>query len=323
MKQDNVCAIVVTYNRKEMLVETINGLLKQDTILNTIYLIDNNSSDNTKEFLKQKGFVGELKDYDNYLFSNVKINEKDIKYYRLKENIGGSGGFNFGLNKAYEDERGFNWFWLMDDDVEPLDNALIRMLEFKEISECIVPSKRAKDGEILHWWGWLNLRNLREYPIPEKNFREGFAYVNMMCFEGVLISRNIVNKIGFPDIEFFIYGDDLVYGFKASKFTNNIYLTEPLFLKKLKKKNFHKRFGKYFPFASMGLSYYLMRNYLLKAKKIRQFSPNEINMKYVYLYHFYYFFKQLLKAIFIEFNFKKPGILLRGFIDSFKIIKKK
>ena len=46
--------------------------------------------------------------------------------------------------------------------------------------------------------------------------------MNTLCFEGGLFSRRVVEKIGFPDPRFFIYWDDTIYGYRASKVTNPI-----------------------------------------------------------------------------------------------------
>ncbi len=51
----------------------------------------------------------------------------------------------------------------------------------------------------------------------------------------MLIHREIVSKIGFPDKRFFIGGDDTAYGYLASKQTQNIYITKPCFVKKIVK----------------------------------------------------------------------------------------
>jgi rhamnopyranosyl-N-acetylglucosaminyl-diphospho-decaprenol beta-1,3/1,4-galactofuranosyltransferase len=40
----------------------------------------------------------------------------------LKKDVGGAGQFFVGLRLAYE--KGFDWIWLMDDDVVPDLNAL-------------------------------------------------------------------------------------------------------------------------------------------------------------------------------------------------------
>ncbi len=320
-KKYKIAAIVVTYNRKEFLVELLNSLKKQSYPLSTIFIIDNSQNSDTALFLKENNIIDKIPpEKFEKVWENNKFDEEsniNFTYIKTAENIGGAGGFNLGLKKAYNE--GYELFWLMDDDVEPLPDALLYQLGFLNISKCITPSKKASDGEYLEWWGWLNLNNLREFPTPKENIKGDYAMVNMMCFEGALIHKEIVLKIGFPNPKFFIYGDDVVYGYKASLHTKCINLLKPTFIKKLKKKNFHKRFGKDYPFASHSLSYYLMRNYLLKAKEIKSVSPDKVNMGFVYLYHFYYYLKQLIKALIIEWDLKKSRILTKGFIDSFEV----
>ena len=314
-----IAAVVVTYRRKKFLIELLDALLKQTVKLEAIFVVDNSEDLESLKFLRENKVLEAFTcASDGECFIEDSIRGVKLFFMRSGKNIGGAGGFNLGLREAYK--RGFELFWLMDDDIEPLSEALEYQLKFLNISDCITPSKKALDGEILEWWGWLDLRTLREKPIPEENFYKDYAIVNMTCFEGLLIHRKIVSRIGFPDPAFFIYGDDVVYGFKASKYTQCIYLLKPTFLKKLKKKNFHKRFGKYFPFASKTLAYYLMRNYLLKAKQIKSVEPEKVNMAFVYIYHFYYFFKQLIKAILIERDLKKLSFLIRGFFESFRLI---
>ena len=316
-----ISAIVVTFNRKDFLLELYNSLLKQTYPLSSIFIVDNSLDLDTALLLHKNKIIEELpsEKLDNDWSFEKFNNNSGIKtvYIKTAKNIGGAGGFNLGLKKAYNE--GYDLFWLMDDDVEPLTDALDYQLKFLEISECITPSKKALDGEVLDWWGWLDMKTLREKPIPEGNIKDDHAEVNMTCFEGALIHRDIISKIGFPNPKFFIYGDDVVYGYKASQYTKCIYLLKPTFVKKLKKKNFKKRFGKYYPFASKTLSYYLMRNYLLKAKEIKNATPDKINMFYIYLYHFYYFLKQSAKALIIERDLKKLKILGKGFLDSFKV----
>lgn len=58
------------------------------------------------------------------------------------------------------------------------------------------------------------------------------CFVNVGCFEGMLISREIVNKIGFPNKNYFIVGDDLEYGFLASHYTNVSYVKSAKIIRK-------------------------------------------------------------------------------------------
>ena len=55
MNRDSVCAVVVTYNRKELLIECLKALKNQSRHLNAIYIVDNASTDGTPELLVENG----------------------------------------------------------------------------------------------------------------------------------------------------------------------------------------------------------------------------------------------------------------------------
>lgn len=52
-----IAAIVVTYNRKALLLECLEALLAQTRPLDALYVIDNASSDGTEELLQQHDFM--------------------------------------------------------------------------------------------------------------------------------------------------------------------------------------------------------------------------------------------------------------------------
>ena len=105
----NKCVdIVVTYNRIDLLKENIKALQKQSYIHHDIMIIDNASTDGTKEMVKN-------------------INDTRIKYYNTMENLGGAGGFAYGIKKAME--LGYNYAWIMDDDSIPEPDALNSLIK--------------------------------------------------------------------------------------------------------------------------------------------------------------------------------------------------
>src|SRR5690554_1438069 len=107
-----VCAVVVTYNRIELLKECIEALLNQSVTLNKLIVIDNNSSDGTKEYL------GEIANTNKELFEII----------LLPINLGGAGGFYEGIKAACEYKP--DWIWIMDDDTEPEKNCLLKLMNF-------------------------------------------------------------------------------------------------------------------------------------------------------------------------------------------------
>jgi len=133
--KDSVCAVVVTYNRKSLLIECLEALKSQTRPVQAIYLIDNASTDGTPEYLLEKGFIKDLLNKKlkepwekEYEINNV-LDGNSIKlfYLRMHENTGGAGGFYEGVKRGYE--KGYDWLWLMDDDTIPTKSALENSLE--------------------------------------------------------------------------------------------------------------------------------------------------------------------------------------------------
>ena len=138
--QISVTAVVVTFNRKEFLSECLDGLLRQTHPVGHIVIIDNASTDGTAEFLSTAGYL--------------KLDK--IEYIRLATNTGGAGGFHEGVKRAYE--YGAEWIWMMDDDVEPVPNALQTMLSYSDRSGCIQGDKGYLDGRREQWERAADLR---------------------------------------------------------------------------------------------------------------------------------------------------------------------
>ena len=100
----NVTAVVVTYNRKELLARCLEALAAQTHRIATTIVIDNASTDGTEDVLERF----------------------DVQVTRRPENAGSAGGFAEGVIRA--GEVGSDWVWLMDDDAEPTAEALETML---------------------------------------------------------------------------------------------------------------------------------------------------------------------------------------------------
>jgi rhamnopyranosyl-N-acetylglucosaminyl-diphospho-decaprenol beta-1,3/1,4-galactofuranosyltransferase len=212
----SIAAVVVTFNRKKLLCECLDGLLAQTSPVSRIVLVDNASTDGTAGLLAARGYL------DNRI----------VDYIQMPVNGGGAGGFHEGVKRAYEE--GYEWLWLMDDDVEPVPDALRTMLSYSKVSQCIQACKAFKDGESESWERWASIDDSgRRTASNEQN--ADYIVAQTGCFEGMLIHREIVAKIGLPDKRFFIGGDDVAYGYLASKHTQVIYIREPCFVKKMNK----------------------------------------------------------------------------------------
>jgi rhamnopyranosyl-N-acetylglucosaminyl-diphospho-decaprenol beta-1,3/1,4-galactofuranosyltransferase len=207
---EKIAAVVVTYNRKQLLWGCIDGLLAQSRVLDKIYIVDNASNDGTDSDMATLG----------YLSHDV------ITYVRLSSNTGGAGGFNEGMRIAVE--AGFDWVWLMDDDVAPVSDGLETLLKYKNISECIHGRRVECDGTMNVWGDDLVFPQVKTIPIKNQNFedREEYLEVSTGCFEGMLISSRLINIIGLPRPDYFIAMDDTYYGYLASKLTKVLYVNK-------------------------------------------------------------------------------------------------
>ena len=103
----SVAAVLVTYNRVELLKIAIDSLEKQTIELKNIVVVNNNSTDGTEDYLRS-------------------IASDKIQFITLKKNTGGAGGFSAGINYAYKLD--IDYVWIMDDDAIASPSALEELL---------------------------------------------------------------------------------------------------------------------------------------------------------------------------------------------------
>lgn len=191
MKEAKVNAVVVTYNRLDLLKECIDALEKQTYKINKIIIVDNFSNDGTRSFLKQ--FC------DNNKFV--------IEY--LDSNQGGAGGFNHGIKKSFNYDC--DWIWVMDDDTIPLPNALEVMINNKYINENI--EKIGFTSSNVLWSN--NEAGLINIPMPDNDYNKyldnNIIKLKHTTFVSFLVRSDVVKEVGLPYKEFFIWGDDVEY----------------------------------------------------------------------------------------------------------------
>lgn len=186
-----VVAVVVTYNRKELLHENIENLLAQTTCdVLDIVIIDNASTDGTREYI------------------NEYIEQKQIIYINTGENLGGAGGFQYGVR--YASKKDYEFIWLMDDDCMPTPTALEELLKYDEKlngNYGFLSSKILwKDNSICK----MNVQRetLTKYV---EDFEKEKVEIFMASFVSCFIPMNVVKDIGLPIKEFFIWTDDWEY----------------------------------------------------------------------------------------------------------------
>lgn len=207
---ETIAAVVVTYNRKQLLTECLDALLAQMRPVNKIILVDNASTDGTSEMLEERG----------YLLDNL------VEYVRLPENSGGAGGFYEGVKRARD--SGYDWIWLMDDDAEAQPETLRMMLEIvgRRNLRSVCPLIVTPSGKVQAYHHKVFDSLGREHSALEaaKHLPEGEVLpISANAFVGPLFHSSVVRKIGLPNPKFFIWGDDTEYTIRISR-TCGLYL---------------------------------------------------------------------------------------------------
>ena len=192
---NEVAAIVVTYNRKELLLGCIEHLSALKNAKADILIIDNASTDGTREAL------GSL------------IDSQAIIYCNTGANLGGAGGFQYGMKEALR--RGYKYLWLMDDDVYPEPESL----------EALLSADRELKGQygflsgIARWTDGSPCKmNIQKTGLKKtiEDYTSPTVPVIMATFVSFFVKAETVMEVGLPIKEFFIWADDFEYSRRIS-----------------------------------------------------------------------------------------------------------
>lgn len=283
--------VIVTFNRKELLIESINSILKQSIAVEKIIVVDNCSSDGTYDLLHEQGI----------------LNIPQVEYYRLNDNIGGAGGFAYGLKKAMD----FNLDWVTFSD----DDAIYLPGYFNQIQEAIKtnPDVYAFTGtvrlenddlQISHRRRVTDWNKIKMTNVPIEDYKENF-YLDTFTFVGVTLSSKIIKKIGLPDKEYFIWWDDIEYSLRARKYTKIINVSKAVVLHKRAAPDLSK------DYKEDWREYYGYRNQIVTKRK---HAKNKI------VVNIYLILWMIKKIIFVTSSFYKGHRvrLIKLYIRAFK-----
>jgi GT2 family glycosyltransferase len=195
-----IAVVIVTYNRKSELIRTIKAVESQGIPQQDIIVINNNSSDGTRQMLD--------------------IEFTNLTSLHLEENIASAGGFSKGMQLAHE--KGYNWVWLFNDDSRPVAGTLASVQPFLEdaskykIGLLKIGNINNKGQAILLYWNGVR----RPVYIRVSN---DLVPTDLITFDGCFISADLMSKIGYCDPEYFMGTYEFDYCLKAKDAGFGIY----------------------------------------------------------------------------------------------------
>ncbi len=106
----------------------------------------------------------------------------EIVSYEFRDNEGPAGGIYRGM-KYFLNTSQHDFVWLMDDDVFVLEDCLREMLKCSKDHQYIYPKVKTANGQDFFSFGW----------------------------SGVILSRDLVKKVGLPIKDLFYWAEDTEY----------------------------------------------------------------------------------------------------------------
>ena len=188
-------AVVVAYNRRDLLIEVLDALAGQTTPVAAIVVVDNASTDDTAAVVRER-------------YPHVDL-------VSVTRNTGGAGGFAIGAARAVV-RQAADLVWLMDDDTVPTDTALEALLASVGDDSTVTIA-----GSRVVWTDGQDHPMNTPRPKPfvsaaERSAAEarGAMPVRSTSFVSMLVRADAVREHGLPIADYFIWNDDFEYSMR-------------------------------------------------------------------------------------------------------------
>lgn len=213
--EPRVVAVVVAWNRRDLLVEVLEGLASQTVPVTEIVVIDNASDDDSAEMARTRAPKADV--------------------VTLSHNTGGAGGFAVGAARALA-AHAADWLWLMDDDTIPTPTTLEELLRATGGERVVLAGSRVvwTDGQD------HPMNTPREKPFVSRSERaaaafEGTLAVRSSSFVSMLVRADIVRERGLPIADYFIWNDDFEFSTRILRGMRGRYVPTSVVVHKTKK----------------------------------------------------------------------------------------
>ncbi|HSE72242.1 MAG TPA: glycosyltransferase [Nocardioidaceae bacterium] len=191
-----IVAVVVTWNRLELLRESLAAVEQQTHAPVEVVVVDNASTDGTGAMLRAE--------YDH------------LELVHLERNTGGAGGFAVGVERALTFDP--DLLWLLDDDTVPTPTAAEALARaWSEYGGGAGPRPSVLASKVIWTDG-------RDHPMNTPRTKPGASAeetaaaravgctpIRSASFVSLMCDAQVVGERGFPVADYFLWNDDFEY----------------------------------------------------------------------------------------------------------------
>lgn len=195
-----VVAVVVTWNRLELLQESLAAVRAQTHRPAAVVVVDNASTDGTAELLDSP-------------YAEASYGETSLDVLHLRQNTGGAGGFAAGIEQALRHRP--DLVWLLDDDTVPERDAAAALVRAWQEHPGRRPAVLASK---VVWTDGRDHPMNTPRPKPGATQAEtaaaravGAVPIRSASFVSVMCDADVVRERGLPVADYFLWNDDFEY----------------------------------------------------------------------------------------------------------------
>lgn len=320
-----VTVLIVTYGERWIFLENvIKHLLKLSHSLK-IVIVDNGAT------------------YDIGKSINILNRTNCIQIIGLKENMGSAYGFKAGLENILESKE-TEFIWFLDDDNVPQENCLAELLAYwhsinnpnKNEMQSLIPLRinrkylvNVANGEPIEFNFPSNNAflgfNLVRFPLylinrfyiqafKQKTTLARNVQIPFAPYGGLFMHKSLAERIGYPDVRFFLYADDFEYTNRITRYGGNILLLPQCKIMDIESVWHENARSKFFTSRYLGQnkirSYFAIRNNVYFSIKFL------CNSKSLFILNMLIYMISIFLLAIIRFKFNQYLIIIKAVKDG-------
>lgn len=202
-----VTAVIVAFNRRELLAEALDGVLAQRRPVDELIVVNNASTDDSSQVVRRIA--------------------PEARLIELTENTGGAGGFAVGMAAALANAD-TDWVWLMDDDTVPGPDAL---------AEALAAADRYPGGPPAVLGSRVVWTDGADHPMNTPKEKIGVSQreradaaaaggmaIRSISFVSAFVRADRARELGLPTADYFLWNDDFEFSARVLRGQRGLYV---------------------------------------------------------------------------------------------------